>query len=190
MTTLITLSHGTLSHGILTEDIVSPTSPPAPPPSPMEVINIHDLPLPEVDQCVICLERLDSKPIYSLPECNHTFHQNCIMHWFRQGNFKCPLCNATGALYTQRDDHMAWYRDREKYKVLRRFARKKNAPTALKKCVEKLRKQEKKLRALGIQLRALKKRQGQFGPLLKEYNTLHRKKWAKKRQLQYMKFYL
>ncbi len=65
-------------------------APPAPPPSPViepTVLNIHNLPSPEIDRCVICLETLNSKPTYSLPECNHTFHQNCIMHWFRQGNF-------------------------------------------------------------------------------------------------------
>ena len=68
----------TLSHGIYGGNIVSPTSPAAAAPSPMEAINIHNLPMPEVDQCVICLETLDTKPTYSLPECNHTFHQNCI----------------------------------------------------------------------------------------------------------------
>ena len=167
-----------------------PSVPPAPPPSPVAesaVINIHNLPLPEVDQCVICLETLDTKPTYSLPECNHTFHQNCIMHWFRQGNCKCPLCNETGALYTQQDDRMAWYRDRDKYKVLRRFARRKSAPIPLKKYIARLRGQEKKLRELGTQSRAFKNREGQFGALHKEWKTLRRKQWTKKRKIRYMK---
>jgi len=164
--------------------------PPAPPPSPVEestIVNINNISLPEIDRCVICLEQLDSKPTYSLPECSHAFHQNCIMHWFRQGNFKCPLCNEMGALYTQRDDSMAWYRDRDKYKMLRRFSRRKNAPAPLKKYIARLRGQEKKLRELGTQLRAFKNREGQFGPLQKEWKTLRRKQWNKKRKIRYMK---
>lgn len=165
-------------------------APPAPPPSPViepTVLNIHNLPSPEIDRCVICLETLGSKPTYSLPECNHTFHQNCIMHWFRQGNFKCPLCNEKGALYTQQDAGMAWYRDRDKYKVLRRFARKKNAPAPLKKYIAKLRGQEKQFRVLGTQLQALKVRQGQFNLLLKEYQKLQRKRWELKNKIRHMK---
>ena len=48
------------------------------------------------EKCMICLENLSNEQQYSLPECSHTFHQNCIMHWFRGGSHKCPLCNNLG----------------------------------------------------------------------------------------------
>ena len=55
-----------------------------------------------IDKCAICLEDL-SDNIYKLPECSHTFHMNCIMHWFRSQHHTCPLCNNPGinSLYQQ-----------------------------------------------------------------------------------------
>ena len=45
--------------------------------------------------CSICLEENDMQ-IYTLPECNHSFHTNCILAWFRKGNKSCPLCKDQG----------------------------------------------------------------------------------------------
>ena len=58
--------------------------------------NLLDVNLDDSDEkCMICLENLSNEQQYSLPECSHTFHQNCIMQWFRSGSHKCPLCNKT-----------------------------------------------------------------------------------------------
>ena len=51
------------------------------------------------DLCAICLETFEENPSdcgkakYTLP-CNekHAFHVDCIMHVFRMGDSKCPLC--------------------------------------------------------------------------------------------------
>ena len=45
--------------------------------------------------CAICHENIDLNDgsIYTLPECNHSYHTNCIMTWFRMGKNTCPLCN-------------------------------------------------------------------------------------------------
>ena len=49
------------------------------------------------DMCVICQENmLESEDVYVLPECSHSYHTNCIMHWFRAGKNFCPLCNCNG----------------------------------------------------------------------------------------------
>ena len=32
------------------------------------------------------------KTVYNL-ECNHKFHTDCIIKWFRLNNDNCPLCN-------------------------------------------------------------------------------------------------
>ena len=34
--------------------------------------------------CSICHEELNGD-IYTLPECNHKYHTNCIITWFRTG---------------------------------------------------------------------------------------------------------
>jgi len=47
--------------------------------------------------CAICLDNIiDNNTSYTLPTCNHIYHTNCIIHWFRCGNNKCPYCNDTG----------------------------------------------------------------------------------------------
>ena len=51
---------------------------------------------PPEEKCPICYEPFDMEQIFSLPECGHTFHTNCIYHWARLGNNNCPYCNNTG----------------------------------------------------------------------------------------------
>jgi len=52
------------------------------------------------DICAICHEDL-SDNLYSLPECQHTYHTNCIMHWFRTAHNTCPMCQNHGINYNQ-----------------------------------------------------------------------------------------
>lgn len=42
--------------------------------------------------CAICLGALAERPVYTLDECGHTFHADCIMRWFRSKQDMCPLC--------------------------------------------------------------------------------------------------
>ena len=41
--------------------------------------------------CAICLSDINGKDKYTL-ECNHTFHTDCIVKWFRSSNGNCPCC--------------------------------------------------------------------------------------------------
>ena len=91
--------------------------------------------------CAICLDPMEAD-IYSLPECTHKYHTNCIMHWFRAGHNKCPLCNNVGV---NGDVDLFWgYREAalENYKKMRRLSRKKNAPPELVKQIRILKKKE------------------------------------------------
>merc|ERR1712166_314928 len=47
------------------------------------------------DICAICHEDFTGE-LYTLPECSHIFHTNCIMTWFRMKKTSCPLCNNNG----------------------------------------------------------------------------------------------
>ena len=56
----------------------------------------------EAECCTICKDPLIENT-YRLPECSHEFHTECIVHWFREQQTRCPLCNHPGAyvpLYT------------------------------------------------------------------------------------------
>ena len=101
-----------------------------------------------MDICCICHENLESET-YTLPECNHTFHTNCIMTWFRAptGNNKCPLCNNSGINKLKDLDNLHWSEKQialNNYKKVRASSRRKDCPKHLKKMIEKLKNLEKK----------------------------------------------
>ncbi len=142
--------------------------------------NILDCPSPEqdMDKCIICLENLSAEPEYCLPECSHKFHQNCIMHWFRGGNCKCPLCNNLGIndkMEPVSGSSWGWWRGgKYRYKMIRQYSRKKEAPAKLKKEIVKLKKMEEKQRLLRAEIKEFKNTTG----IWKDLN----KQWAKHRQ--------
>ena len=99
-----------------------------------------------INDCAICHEKLENE-LYTLPECNHTYHINCIMTWFRSNNSskKCPLCNQSGINNIKDLTNVPWISRKvaqENYKHMRILSRKKNAPKELVKKVEKLKKME------------------------------------------------
>jgi len=101
-----------------------------------------------MDICCICHEDLESN-IYTLPECGHTFHTNCIMTWFRapNGNNKCPLCNNAGINTIKEVNNQHWSQNNAailNYPKMRAFSRRKNASKDLKKKVKKLKELEEK----------------------------------------------
>ena len=99
-----------------------------------------------VDICAICHDEL-SGDMYTLPECSHVFHTNCIMTWFRMKKSSCPLCNNCGVNNFKDLEKVSW-RDRDRafteYKRLRAFSRRKNAPKELKKKINDIKKLEEK----------------------------------------------
>lgn len=88
--------------------------------------------------CQICLEE-NNEPFYTLPECGHSFHTNCIVHWFRSGYNNCPYCNNKGIGYKELEDnkHYWYYVNPQKLKLLYNFSRRKDSPPELKKLFEK-----------------------------------------------------
>ncbi len=100
--------------------------------------------------CSICHENLNDE-LYTLPECNHIFHTNCIITWFRTSASinKCPLCNESGINTIKDVENSRWF-DRKlamaNYHKMRIFSRRENAPKELKKKVEQLKKMEEYLK--------------------------------------------
>jgi|TARA_B110000483_G_C18070504_1_gene493915 hypothetical protein len=153
-------------------------------------INIHGVENnEEIDKCIVCLELLDSETQYKLPECNHSFHQNCIMHWFRGGNNKCPLCNNLGVNdYNIPAAHVIMNTlDKYKFKILRQYSRRKDAPDFLKKEVQKLKKTETEHKKVALEIKEHKNKTGVFKEMKAEFVKLRRKKWRLHRRIFNMK---
>ena len=97
------------------------------------ILNQENFPLDNT--CSICLEQLYENT-YTVPECNHTFHTNCIVRWFRNSNPSCPYFRSVGP--EEQNRYYNRYTREGRYKLIRNFARRKNAPEHLKKLVGKL----------------------------------------------------
>ena len=84
------------------------------------------------DICPICHETLesDSCPVYTLPECGHTYHTNCIVTWFRTCHKNCPLC---GFIPPQPVRNPS----KDLLAEIRNYGRRKSSPIWLKKLLEK-----------------------------------------------------
>lgn len=109
--------------------------------------------------CTICQDILDNgEQIHFLPECNHGYHTNCILTWFRTGNNNCPCCGNRGVNFKEPIKQQAsrgyrWNRwgfaSRRRlnpnYIRLRAFSFRKDAPKQLKEIVDKLKGYESEL---------------------------------------------
>ena len=107
-----------------------------------------------IDSCCICLNNIDlsDKTTYKL-DCNHLFHTECIINWFRSdlSSGRCPICNNNNI--SENLEYLSWY---NRNYVIDRFniiksANKKNPPLKLKKELEKLKKLEDQFKDYNIE---------------------------------------
>lgn len=101
--------------------------------------------------CIICQEYIDMqqevfKPTsWKLETCNHRYHISCIINWFRQGNTNCPLCGDTGVSSNDRYSNSSYYLSdilSERFKEIRKYSKKKNAPKKIKNAITRIKKME------------------------------------------------
>ena len=95
------------------------------------------------EKCVICQEEIayTNEPLHILPECNHCFHTNCIISWFRTGHTNCPCCGDKGANNKKdkrRYRNLFDFRTSGQLKFLRQYSKRKDAPKNLIKDFKKL----------------------------------------------------
>lgn len=131
-------------------------------------------------ECAICYEELDEDSTPSLDGCEHKFHQQCIVRWFRAGNKKCPLCNNLGIDTT---DMM----NRVKVKTIqeiKKLGRRKACPPDLKKTIGLLRDNERQAKEAKRDIADFKKLHKE---LYKQHRTLSNKRfklWQKNWKLE------
>lgn len=128
------------------------------------------------DLCIICLEEFNpDSNIYKLEECEHCFHSDCIMKWFRNNHSECPYCKA---IPKYNDDLFFNYFDRgTKIKYLQKYIKKNdNVPKDLIILYDKLKKNKTKLKNNKQKFRDFKKDEDNkdFMQKLKIYKKLRR----------------
>ena len=137
----------------------------------------------DCDNCAICREKLENN-IYTVPECNHKFHTNCIMTWFRTGYNRCPLCQDHGINTINDMYEKTNWSSRDiafsNYKKIRSRCRNKHFNSVIKKKIVKIEKLEKKYKQL---LKEIKTFDNTTHPelttkeVLRKYRLLRGRKW-------------
>ena len=131
------------------------------------------------DICSICYESLETEDhfnkIYNL-ECNHRFHTECIMKWFRNKNSTCPLCNDSINYELNYIDKITALND------IKKLGRNQKCPTKIKRILLKLEKNKIKQKESQLELKNFK---NTYKKQLKEYSKLNSNKWkfARKKRL-------
>lgn len=46
-----------------------------------------------LQKCLICNDYIKLEDNYTLSECYHSYHFDCISKWFMMGKPNCPHCN-------------------------------------------------------------------------------------------------
>ncbi|CAK5054699.1 unnamed protein product [Meloidogyne enterolobii] len=49
-------------------------------------------------RCTVCQFRLRPDNVYTLKNCNHTFHHECVSRWITEGSQDCPRCREPATL--------------------------------------------------------------------------------------------
>ena len=99
--------------------------------------------------CVICMDDENKDTFYTIPECNHNFHTNCIMSWFRSGKKTCPCCKSE-----ETSIEIPAHRYKRKFLFLQKLATMKsaNVPAAIadmiRECANRVNKQDEMYRDL------------------------------------------
>ena len=130
--------------------------------------------------CCICQYDLSNNTqLYTLPECGHTFHLECVITWWRSPRDRysefgtCPMCRCAS------DKKFNWYQAKHRASFLRKISRKKFAHPELKKAVLKLRLAEEKSKKKFEEYKNYRNRP-EVKKILKKYNKLRIDVWVSK----------
>lgn len=132
--------------------------------------------------CPICLDAIDyntkinGKYPYTLPECNDTFHAECIVHWFRSGRPDCPCCREKGKGVNSPLALSDW-------KVVSNYSRRKDAPVEMKQYMKKYKTQKNRIDELTAEIAHTKNQTGIYKELNGKVRELSRKRWYSRRKM-------
>lgn len=125
-----------------------------------------------METCVICTEELGENAC-SLDGCTHRYHNECIIRWFRAGHKECPQCRHV--------EIPRFVNMKDRVTLLRRKARRKDAPKELKRIVDKIKEKETEIREAAKEHREfVNKNKEVISRFTKHRMTQWRRKWRLK----------
>jgi hypothetical protein len=138
--------------------------------------------------CLICHDNLCYEPCYTL-ECNHEYHIDCIVSWFRSGNVNCPYCNSKPQNVANNETDYYYLRSdiKNKYVILKRYSKNKDFPKSLKNKIETITKNENKLKELKNAIKDIKNEVGTYSEIMKKHKKTRSQIWKKTADIYNMK---
>ena len=135
--------------------------------------------------CPICTEELNEKDLYILPECDHMFHIDCIISWFRTGNPRCPYCNNPGESNKDKIDinneinHSVLYTNlmiEQRVRYIKKYI-KNNSDTELINLIKKYEEIKHKIKENNENMKNTKNKIGNYKDINMEINKISQNKW-------------
>ena len=117
------------------------------------------------NMCSICYEQFDENNLEYTLECNHKFHNSCIINWFRLGNSNCPLCNDK----TLDISKMNYKTKIGTIKQIKQLGRRKNCPINIKKKLDKIKEINKENKLFNKEKKEFRKKHAKFIQEYKKY---------------------
>ena len=141
--------------------------------------------------CSICLDTIeDDSSLYKLMPCEHEFHADCIVKWFRKKEDACPNCRDKPNQEEEEVINLLTYVNNFQYlaPVYKKFgyassqARRKDAPTKLKKMYSNYKRYKLNYDDNSRALKEFKLKTGTYHELRKRVIQLRRAKrgWSRK----------
>ena len=132
---------------------------------------------PEV--CAVCREPMEGEGVVTLDPCGHRLHADCAVRWFRMPSAAgaCPICRDASEL-----EDVPFLSLRERLTLVRRAARRRDAPAPLRRMVARLRATEQGERDAA---RALREALGEEAvrAVTRRIAALRRRRWSSYRQV-------
>ena len=137
------------------------------------------------DLCVICMSSMTEDNSYKL-SCNHTFHTDCIIKWFRSSDGNCPCCmdnpmneNTSQGIYFGMYN---WDVLDKRFHNIMKYGRKKDSPLILKKDIKKLKHYESQLKYIKDERNEFRKKE-EYKQVTKELSKINAKLFNKQNRI-------
>ena len=138
------------------------------------------------DICPICRDDISGFNTCTLPECNHTFHADCLVSWFRSprdwcatdktGYGTCPLCRATPF-----GDGPSWCTVNGRVALITQLSRKKNGlHPKIQKMILKLKEAKKKEKEAAEEIKLFRKKYKEY---FDKWDKLRKNRWRSNRRI-------